>query len=244
MMKTITYAAISKPGNRAVNEDSISVLEKDGRYIFVLADGLGGHGRGEAASKLAVDASVKIFSDGNENLGVCIGSAQDRLMSEQIKQNAQNEMKTTIVCLKFTDGKAQWGFVGDSRVYHFRRGKLVTRSLDHSVPQMLVASGEIKERDIRHHEDRNRLIRVLGIEWNSERYELSEETEAIGGDAFLLCSDGFWEWIVEKEMQRNLRAAGTPQRWLELMEAEVLKNGKNRNMDNYSAIAVYVGNSK
>jgi serine/threonine protein phosphatase PrpC len=135
---------------------------------------------------------------------------------------------------------AQGGHIGDSRLYHFSHGRLKGRTLDHSVPQMLVATGEIREKDIRHHEDRNRLIRVMGIEWASPRYELGTAVKVSAGDAFLLCSDGFWEWIEEKEMQKLLKKSSTPVAWLEAMQEVTECHSAGTNRDNYSAIAVFI----
>lgn len=58
--------------------------------------------------------------------------------------------------------------------------------------------------------------------------------------SFLLCSDGFWELIDEKQMSKTLKKADSPQQWLAAMEEIILANGKGTNMDNYSAIAVFV----
>ena len=57
---------------------------------------------------------------------------------------------------------------------------------------------------------------------------------------FLLCSDGFWEYIDEKHMEKTLKRAKTPEIWLAKMQKIVQKNGKNNNMDNYTAIAVFL----
>jgi serine/threonine protein phosphatase PrpC len=130
--------------------------------------------------------------------------------------------------------------VGDSRLYRFVNRKNVSRTLDHSVPQMLVLTGEIKEKDIRGHEDRNRLTRVMGMEWSGPKYELGGGMPLTGNETYLLCSDGFWEWITEREMERLLKESDDPETWIEKMEAEIVKNGRNAHMDNYSAIAVYV----
>lgn len=105
---------------------------------------------------------------------------------------------------------------------------------------MLVNQGEIRERDIRFHEDRNRLTRVLGMEWDAPRYTASEEMLLAPPATFLLCSDGFWELIDEKEMSRQLKKSATPGEWLQRMEEIVLQNGQGKRMDNYSAIAVFV----
>ena len=235
----ITFAEITKTGKREINEDCIRSHNEDALAFFILADGLGGHGRGEVASELAVEKCFEVLlSDGE--LGECFMGAQNLLLDEQRKQRAFDEMKTTLTVLVFKDGKVQWGHVGDSRLYHFSGNRIVDRTLDHSVPQMLVMAGEIREKAIRNHEDRNRLLRVLGIEWDSPKYELSDKIDTVSGDSFLLCSDGFWELIIEKQMTRFLKQSSTPERWLELMEDSVLKSGARTDMDNYSAIAVFV----
>ena len=235
----ITYSDISKNGSRNVNEDYLDTVFEENKAFFCLADGLGGHGKGDLASKLTIKEAFFCFEE-NEDLGKCIEYAQNKLLAEQKKLNVNDEMKTTFVCLKIKENIASWGHVGDSRLYFFRNNKLSTRTLDHSVPQMLVATGEIKEKDIRFHEDRNRLIRVMGMEWNSPKYDISDEVKLQNKDSFLLCSDGFWELIDEKEITKLLKKSKTPQEWLFAMEEVILKNGKDKNMDNYSAIAVFV----
>ena len=65
---------------------------------------------------------------------------------------------------------------------------------------MLVAAGEIDEKEIRHHPDRNRLVRVMGMEWDEPKYQVSEPMPEEPGQAFLLCSDGFWENIEEEQI--------------------------------------------
>ncbi len=241
----IDFAVLTKPGGRAVNEDSVATAKNAGEHLFVLADGLGGHGLGEVASAAAAAAAVRVFQEGKaapgELLPQCIAHAQNALVEEQRRTGRTNDIKTTITLLHIADGgSARWAHVGDSRVYQFIKDKVQQHTLDHSVPQMLVMQGEIRESDIRFHEDRNRLIRVLGMEWESPKFDLSPEAQATPGTSFLLCSDGFWELIDEKEMQKTLKAADGAAGWLAAMESIVLRGGQGRNMDNYSAIAVLV----
>ena len=61
-----------------------------------------------------------------------------------------------------------------------------------------------------------------------------------GGQAFLLCTDGFWELIEEKKMEAALKKASTPDQWIAAMQEIICKNGRGTNMDNYSAVAVWV----
>lgn len=241
------YYVLSRNGGREINEDCAGVKETAQGFCCILADGLGGHDRGEVASALVTDTGLSLFQDfcnrGETSLGAyldrCFTEAQERLMNKQRRENS--EMKTTMVVLASMGRQIQWGHVGDSRLYQFCDGKLIRRTLDHSVPQMLVMTGEIREKDIRGHEDRNRLLRVMGVEWTSQKYELAEEETANEQQAYLLCSDGFWELIEEKQMAQLLRRSDSPKEWLEQMEQVVLKNGQGKNMDNYTAIGVFLG---
>jgi serine/threonine protein phosphatase PrpC len=237
----VIYSSFSDKGEREVNEDSIAVAEKDGRYCFVLCDGLGGHGKGDLASGSVTDSIIKCFEENGADeqfLDTAMLKAQEELLAEQSRIGAVSQMKTTAVVLLIHEDKFRYAYIGDSRLYHFRKNKVLSRTLDHSVPQMLVYAGDIKEKQIRSHPDRNRLLRVMGVEWESPRYVVSEVGTLRGGDAFLLCSDGFWEPIVEKEMCRLLKKSSDAEGWLAAMSNTVKENGKGTNMDNYSAIAV------
>lgn len=238
----ITYAMFSDKGDRELNEDFIGMKEKSGTYIFALADGLGGHGRGEVASKLVVEEALAEFSEQSVNgdlIDNIFEKCQGKLMNNQKELHATNEMKTTLVVGCVTNDGIRWGHIGDSRLYLFQGKKLICRTVDHSVPQMLVFAGEIKEKDIRFHPDRNRLMKVMGTEWVKPEYELSTMYNRSGRQAFLLCSDGFWELIDEKKMIKCLKKASSVQEWLDLMLRIVYENGKGKDMDNFSAICVW-----
>lgn len=236
----LSYASLTLPGTRPYNEDSLKVMQTGHGSLFLLADGLGGHGHGKEASETVVECAAAAFeSDGSLPVSRLFQLSQDFLLAEQIRLGAEFEMKTTMVMLLVEGQKATIGHIGDSRVYHFQGRKQVSRTLDHSVPQMLVATGEIQEKDIRGHEDRNRLIRVMGMEWNSPKYEVQPPVALTSGDSFLLCSDGFWEWILEKHMLKTLKRAANPEEWLREMEKLVAANGAGKSMDNYSAIVVW-----
>ncbi len=239
----VSYDLLSNVGDRENNEDNVGMYQNGQEYCFVLADGLGGHGKGEEASRLAVETSVKVFAGagaGRSEMDQSFAQAQQAILDGQKADYHAQDMKTTLVLLHVGERQIRWGHIGDSRLYYFKNGKLVQRTLDHSVPQMLVAAGQIKEKQIRNHPDRNRLLRVLGTEWDTPKYQIGEPIERMGSQAFLLCTDGFWELIDEKKMQHCLKKAKTPADWLSLMEGIVRKNGHGKNMDNYSAVAVWL----
>lgn len=239
----ITYTVFTDRGGREVNEDSARVFEKDGKKCLVLCDGLGGHGKGEVASALVVEAVGQIFNSAQkideDFLRSAFQLSQEALIDEQIRQDAKTDMKTTAVAMYIDGNKVQWGHVGDSRLYAFAKNKVKLRTLDHSVPQMLVFAREIKEKQIRNHPNRNRLLRVMGIEWEKPMYELAEQTQLEKYQAFLLCSDGFWELIDEKQMCKLLKNSSTVEEWMQAMVEVIKQNGIGKNMDNYTAIALW-----
>ena len=241
----VLYDSYTDVGNRDNNEDYVgSIISKDGNGgCFVLCDGLGGHGAGEVASQLVTEVILREYQlriGDSSFLKEAIWKAQEELLDLQKQQGISSEMKTTMVALQIIDERVCWAHIGDSRLYYFKKNKLQERTLDHSVPQMLVNAGEIKEKEIRHHPDRNRLLRVMGTEWDGQRFILHEDVEIKEQTAFLLCSDGFWELIEEKQMEKCLKKSKTPKDWINQMMEIVLQNGKNVNRDNTSAIAVFV----
>ncbi|MGN0569628.1 MAG: PP2C family protein-serine/threonine phosphatase [Candidatus Fimenecus sp.] len=241
----IDFAVLSDRGERPINEDCVGTASFGNKHIFVLADGLGGHGKGEVASQLVTEKITEFLTGENTETETFLEDAflfaQKALLDEQKKCGASDEMKTTAVVLYIDGNKVSFGHIGDSRLYLIKNRKIVSRTLDHSVPQMLAISGEIKEKNIRHHEDRNRLLRAMGNEWDRERpeYRIDEKNLVVDkSNDFLLCSDGFWEWITEKQMQKVLKKKLSAENQLRKMTDIVLKNGKGKSMDNYSAILV------
>lgn len=244
-MKT-EYTAISKKGGRLVNEDSYIVVKGKKVLAFAVADGLGGHGNGGIASSMAVTAVGDTFQKYNgesqkTKVMIAFEEAQKRILGQQEVFNIKNSMKTTLCVLSIESGYAFWGHIGDSRIYWFRGHKLFKRTLDHSVPQMLVATGDIKESEIRHHEDRNRLLRVIGTEWNKPEYELIEQPIRLRpNDKFLICSDGFWENVDEKEMVASMSKAKNATDWLIYMKRILISKTKDKDNDNFTAITVWI----
>lgn len=238
----ITYSIYTDVGSREINEDSARVREIGDKKIFVVADGLGGHGRGEVASGLVADFISSFLNEKSSiknYLEYSVQAAQDALMEEQEKQKARNEMKTTVVALMIEKNKAKWSHCGDSRLYRFYKNKMEERTLDHSIPQMLVLTHEIKEEEIRHHSERNLVLKVMGSKWEKPQYDVSKKVNIKKCQAFLLCTDGFWELITEDYMERFLQESKSVDEWMEKMAAVVKKNGENTNMDNNTAIAVW-----
>ena len=238
----ITYCTHSNIGGRAVNEDSFKVVDKGDKKLFVVADGLGGHGKGEVASALVTKVMESLFDEKSKIknfLEPAVAAAQDILINEQRKMNAADQMKTTVVALMIDKKEARWIHCGDSRAYRFENNQAAERTLDHSIPQMLVLTKDIKEEEIRYHSERNIVLNVMGTKWEEPQYEQGKILKMKKCQAFLLCTDGFWELITESYMEKFLKESSSVDEWMQKMVEVVNENGIGKNMDNNTAIAVW-----
>ncbi len=235
---------VTDKGGRTKNEDSVRAYYQPGiSGCWVAADGLGGHAAGEVASAIATESIVAKYIQSPRldvnSIRECFGFALDKILNTQEDEPKLRSMRTTVVGL-FTDcQRIIWAHVGDSRLYFFRGGRLSFQTLDHSVSQACVRSGEITAEQIRFHEDRGRLLKVLGTDANLKVEILESPMVPEKGDAFLLCTDGFWEYVLEGEMEEDLNKAHDPETWVNRMNQRLLDRVEKDN-DNYSAIAVFV----
>ena len=214
-------------GGHDVNEDSI--ICTDG--LYVVADGLGGHFGGETGSA----AAVKYIS---ENRSRAQSGEEINALLEGANQavNALANDSHTTVAAAFIQGETlRYANVGDSRVYIFRRNRVYAMTKDHSVCRAAVDMGEMSFEDIRFSDDRSRLLKVLGNGENLNLKNKYDPIELYDGDAFLICSDGFWEYIHEREMEADLLKADSAEAWSRLMLKRHLLKAKNKG-DNYSVV--------
>ncbi len=235
MINTFSYSDI---GGRPYNEDAVAIRQTDNdQLLAVLADGLGGHGGGEIASALA----VKTISGGWE------GASSPAVLSELILQAHREilahqtpscRMRSTVVALSVAVGHADWAYAGDSRLYQFCDGKLIRQTRDHSASQVAVLIGEITPDQIRFHKDRSRIFRALGQD-GGLNVDTGSTALQPGKHAFLLCSDGFWEYVYEDEMIQTLRQSASPEEWVGRMR-EILRRRGPENNDNNTAAAVWL----
>jgi PPM family protein phosphatase len=244
-MKFATASVTSKHG-RPDNQDYAGYIVLGGLACWVVADGLGGHKGGEVASQLAVDqiiASCEAHPQfSREALMGHLDAAQKAILTRQADQPELTSMRTTVVLIVANHQRVLSAHLGDSRFYHFRRGKIIFQTRDHSVPQALVNARELSPEAVRFHEDRNRLLRALG-EAGELRPTISDPHDILPDDAFLLCTDGFWEYVLEEEMQADLAGASTSKEWLELMEKRLQHKARlkpHNRPDNYTAIGIFL----
>ena len=247
----IELAVLSRQGGRAGNQDACGHWKSEQRLCCVVADGAGGHGGGDIASKLVVrhiidQASMAPLARADEVQDLLIDT-NAQLRRHQSESDGTRDMHSTAVAL-FVDlvrREALWGHAGDSRLYLFRDGVVLSQTRDHSVVQAMVDAGVLMPEELRTHPRRSELQSALG----SRPEDLLVSTAARPcllkpRDAFLLCTDGLWEYVGEAEMCASLSSATDPGAWLAKLEQLVLLHageGGKTGHDNFSGIAVWVG---
>jgi PPM family protein phosphatase len=228
-------------GGRERNEDAAGHAIAHGIGCWVVADGLGGHGHGDSASCAALESVIERFvadpARSGARIAELIVAAHEAVKAAQ-QEASYAQMRTTLAILIADGSSAVWAHVGDTRIYHFRGGAIRHQTQDHSVPQMLVAAGDLTPDEIRRHPDRSRILRALG-EPDPPRPDVGGPVPIQDGDAFLLCSDGWWEYVTEREMELDLAGSESPADWLDQMTDRILSRAAGA-FDNFTAVGVFV----
>lgn len=243
----LDLAILSRQGGRNYNEDACGHWNSEHNLCCVVADGAGGHGGGDIASKLAVRHVIETTAQqpvvGPAGVYELMLQTNRHIISERRHGGPQEHMHSTVVSLfiDLDNQTALWGHVGDSRLYVFRRGQLRTQTRDHSLVQSLVDAGLIRPDQMRQHAQRSELLCALGSEESDLHIGVSQDAWMIApGDVFLLCTDGLWEYVDEGELTHSLSLAADPRAWLATLEALVLQNAAHKpNHDNFSALTVW-----
>lgn len=222
-------------GGRAKNEDSVGYEMQENNGVFVVADGLGGHQLGELASATVCNVLRNGFltsfgGDTKEWLRSHIGMANARVLNLQNEQNTV--LKSTVVALAVNNGLATWANVGDSRLYYIHRSEICCITNDHSVAFKKYKAGEISRDDICTDEDQSLLLRTIGSVDHCEPEFYESDVQLESGDAFLLCSDGFWEYISDEEILIDMLKAENAKKWAEMLLIRLMGriDGENDNL--------------
>jgi len=200
----------SDPGlQRTQNEDSFHAARlTNGSWLLVVCDGMGGHEAGDVASRIARDSlmkSVDVGSPGNppEVLYNALTEAH-RAVLQAARERGGGVMGTTGVVAWIFDARCYVGWVGDSRLYHFRGGHLVDRTRDHTRVEQMLRHGILTPEQAHRHPDAHVLVQALGGSHEDPKAfkpeVWNEPIELEAGDALLLCSDGLYDLIEDQEI--------------------------------------------
>ena len=190
---------------RKVNEDSM--LVRTDRGLWAVADGMGGHDKGDVASAMVTEALLGLpIVYGLDNLVEAAIDALVQVNRELIALAASEESSrtigSTVVGLAIAGQQFRCFWAGDSRAYRVRDGQIVQLSRDHSLVQDLVDAGMLTPQEADSHPNANVITRAIGV-----GEDLKIETmrgDARQGDLFLLASDGLTRLVNDAELATEL----------------------------------------
>ena len=206
------YSYITDPGKvRERNEDSVNIVENaSGEILMAVADGMGGHKDGEVASSIALNHIATRFksisSVGNKEDAINwireIVKEANALIYKYVAEHKESAgMGTTMVLAILTKDFLLVGNIGDSSGYVIKNKKLHKVTVDHTLVNLLVKSGEITEEDAKNHPKKNVLMRALGA---SPDVEMDIFNVELGVDGIFLCSDGLTNMLDDDTIMKVL----------------------------------------
>ena len=230
-------------GKRPYQQDRIAYWHTKEALFLVLADGMGGHAHGDVAAQVAVDCLGGIFkaeakpkvAEPDTFLNRAIGRAHAMIVHQGQRQGLADAPRTTVVACLVQEGYAFWSFVGDSSLYVIRDGRIVTRTRDHTPVQMLIDAGRIREEAAATHPDRNKLLQCLGGP-RAPSVEPTAHARLDQNDIVLLCSDGFWGPLPQRQLLGGLLGKEMTKAFPELMGLAETRAGAR--CDNLSVLAL------
>jgi PPM family protein phosphatase len=236
----------SRLGARDMNQDRVAHWRRGETLLMALADGLGGHLHGEIAAQLAIDhlgaqfaqQAAPALANPGQFLLRAVRGAHQAILEDAKQRGFRDTPRTVIVACVVQDGQACWAHVGDARLYLIRRDRVVARTRDHSLVQHLVDEGRIREEAISTHPQRNRLLQCLGG-FQVPRPDRPASYRLAKRDVLLLCSDGFWGPLTQRQLVHTLLARPLEDAIAELMALAETRAGPQ--CDNVSVVAMAWG---
>lgn len=196
---------------RTHNEDSVTILKNNSdEYLLMVADGMGGHRKGEVASSIALSQLGKRFTTASS-----IGTKLDAVnwLNDNVSEINKNildyasehedsvGMGTTLVVAILTKDFLIFGNIGDSSGYVLKNSKLHKVTKDHTLVNLLVQAGNLTEEEAKFHPKKNVLMRALGA---TEKAELDIFDVDIDNEGIMLCSDGLTSLLGDDQIERVL----------------------------------------
>lgn len=228
----VEYAELSLKGGRDSNQDRISVAVAEDSALLIACDGMGGHAEGERAAEIAQQTVIERFwhtpqpmLDPLGFLHLSLGAAHVGVVTLGMPLPLELRPRSTCAMCLVQQGSAYWAHVGDSRVYHFRAGRVRERTRDHSHVELLVREGLINPGQVQNHPLRNFVESCLGGEPILPEMAISGRHTLQSGDLLMVCTDGFWASLEETDMAAAFSAQDKPlQETLSTLSAQALLN--------------------
>jgi len=216
-MRDIGYktASATITGNRSKNQDRCALIESINSVLICLADGMGGHPKGEVAAQMLTDICTQMFTEARKPiqdpaafLAQIMSHAHEEIIAYGKAQQPTIKPRTTAVIALIQDNTVHWVHAGDSRLYLFRDKKILLRTTDHSYVELLRKRGAITSSECSTHPQRNYVTRCLGGNQFSIDFSRGKPMPLLPGDILLLCSDGLWGVLDNSSLVQGIYANG------------------------------------
>ena len=232
-------------GNRNNNQDRCAVLESVDTVLLVVADGMGGHPKGEEAAQLVIDTCEDAFmrikkpiAEPEKFIDHISRQAHEAIITYGYRHIPAIDPRTTVVIALVQDGLAYWGHIGDSRLYHFRNGKVINKTVDHSYVEKLREQGIINDEEKEKHPFRNYVTRCLGGAPGAPEITIPDmPTRLEKDDTLLLCSDGLWGPLGDERLAAALDSSEKIRALLSRM-ADMAEEEASPSSDNVTGVAL------
>jgi serine/threonine protein phosphatase PrpC len=229
---------LSRRGGREKNEDRMGYCYTRASALFVLADGMGGHPRGEVAAQIAIQTVSAMFQhearpvlhDVPEFLSAALLAAHHQILGYANHKGMLDTPRTTLVVAVAQGGCAHWIHCGDSRLYLVRDGELLMRTRDHSYQELRSAAMAGLG-----HANRNVLFTCLGSP-TKPLFDTTGPVPLQEGDRLLLCSDGLWSQLDDAAIARQIARQAVSHAVPDLVE-DALRRGGDAS-DNVTVVAM------
>jgi serine/threonine protein phosphatase PrpC len=241
---------LSEIGGKKNQEDYIWPLPGTATLqdrIFIVCDGVGGSESGEIASKIIAESvgnaltRIPVANISAAQINKELAAAKQKLVDYARVHRLSSEMATTFCMLVLSEQKSFISWSGDSRVYHFRNGEVIYKTSDHSLVNMLVNKGEISEEDALSHPQRNIILKAIKADDSPVEIEDNSITDIRNGDYFLLCTDGLFENLTDKDIEHLLKQNDKGN--FDIINA-IQQYCLNKTRDNYSMYLVKISIEK
>lgn len=202
---------------RAENQDAYGHFaaesEADHTYLYIVADGMGGHAHGREASHIAVEVVRRAYfadltAPPEERLQSAFEQANRTIFERGLAEGPYEVMGTTCTALAYEGDRLYFAHVGDSRLYRISRAEVALLTTDHTYAEALRQQGTLTADEIRNHPRRHTLLRAMGIDSEIE-LDVVDLGTPTPDDAFLLATDGLAG--VESEIMQKVVRGLEPQ---------------------------------
>ena len=211
----VEYADISLLGAREENQDRVVAAVAEHAVLLVVVDGMGGHADGARAAEVTQKTILEAFwhtpqplFDPLGFLHMALGRAHEEVVRIGMSLPLEQRPRATCAVCLVQQRAAWWAYIGDSRIYHLRKGQVVMRTRDHSHVELLLREGLITAEQALNHPMRNFVECCIGGDPILPDMTLSGRRELLPDDVLFVCTDGMWATLKDEEIANRFTVGG------------------------------------